>query len=68
MLTYGTLIKIITGFYIGCVGNITNTGKYTTEYKASISCMYKDKNGLNATSDLNVTVNENEIEVIGKKK
>lgn len=68
MLTYGTLIKVIAGFYIGCVGNITTQGKFTTEYRASVSCAYKDKHGLNATSDLDILVNENEIKVIGKGK
>lgn len=64
MLVYGTLIKVIAGFYMGCVGNITESSVYVGDYKANVSCKYKDGNGHKNVNNVEISINEKEVEVI----
>ena len=43
MLTYGTLVTVIAGFYMGCYGTVSDYKFDLSEYLVSMSC--KDGNG-----------------------
>lgn len=64
MTSYGTLIRVIAGFYLGCVGNITENSVYVGDYKAGVSCKYKDETGHIITDVLTIQVNEKEFEIL----
>lgn len=64
MIPYGTLIRVITGFYVGCVGNIIENSVYVGDYKAGVSCKYKDETGRIITDVLTIPVHEGEFEIL----
>lgn len=41
---YGTAIKVIAGFYLGCTGFITEKGGYSDSFYVNLSCKYKVQN------------------------
>lgn len=64
-LTYGTLIKVIAGFYLGCTGNIVDKGFYENDYILNLNCKYKTLEKTEVEKTLNdIKLNIFQVEVI----
>lgn len=61
MITYGAMIKVIAGFYIGCTGQVFDYEKVNgwEHYKVNLQCVVYDE----LVSLEKITLKKEEIEV-----
>lgn len=43
MITYGTIIQVITGFYLGCTGIVVQESTYVDDYVIDLTCILSTK-------------------------
>lgn len=63
-IIYGTMIKVIAGFYLGCVGNISGEDFYVDTYEVELTCEYTSPNGTKVTASERTKLNKEKFEVV----
>lgn len=61
---YGTIIKVVTGFYLGCTGYVIERHNfYVDQFNVKLTCEY-EINGKKIQDEINTVLNMSEFETI----